>query len=92
MKKLLALALVLILVLASGAALAGESVVLYYSHAADWSDPIIKEFQDETGITVELVGAGTGELISRIIAESENPLGDILWGGVAESYLPIADY
>lgn len=92
MKKMLSLLLVLSLLLISSAALAEGSVVLYYSHAADWSDPLIQQFQDETGITVEVVGAGTGELISRIIAESERPLGDVLWGGVAESYLPIAEY
>lgn len=91
MKKLTALLLVLVLALAAFPALAEGSLVLYYSHAADWSDPIIQQFQEETGVKVELVGLGTGELISRMIAESANPQGDILWGGVAESYIPIAD-
>lgn len=92
MKKVLSLLVVLVLLCPALSALADNgSLVLYYSHAADWSDPIIQQFQEQTGIKVELVGAGTGELISRIIAESDNPLGDVLWGGVAESYIPIAD-
>lgn len=92
MKRILAFTLGLILLLSSCAALAEGSLVLYYSHATDWTDPILKQFQDETGIKVEMVGLGTGELISRIIAESANPQADILWGGVAESYIPISEY
>ena len=92
MKKLFVLFLVLGLLTGSFASLAEGSVVLYYSHATDWTDPLLREFQEETGIKVEAVGLGTGELISRIIAESANPQADILWGGVAESYVPIAEY
>jgi len=69
---------------------AGE-LTLYYSHAADWTDPIIKEFQDRTGIKVNLVGAGTGELVSRIKAEKDNPLADLLWGGGSDSYQAIIE-
>jgi iron(III) transport system substrate-binding protein len=70
---------------------ASTELTLYYSHAADWTDPIIKEFQDKTGVHVNLVGAGTGELVSRIRAEKENPLADILWGGNPDSYDVILD-
>jgi iron(III) transport system substrate-binding protein len=63
-----------------------SELTLYYSHAADWTNPIIKDFQDRNGIKVNLVGAGTGELVSRIRAEKENPLGDLLWGGGSDSY------
>jgi len=68
-----------------------KELTLYYSHAADWTDPIIKEFQERTGIKVNLVGAGTGELVARIRAEKDNPLGDILWGGGSDSYQVIVD-
>jgi len=69
-----------------------KELTLYYSHAADWSDPIIKEFQEKTGITVNLVGGGTGELIARIKAESANPLGDVLWGGFVDGYAVVDEY
>ncbi|MDC7244993.1 MAG: ABC transporter substrate-binding protein [Sphaerochaetaceae bacterium] len=68
-----------------------NELTLYYSHAADWTDPIIKEFQERTGIRVNLVGAGTGELVSRIKAEKDNPLADVLWGGGSDSYQVIID-
>ena len=90
MKKVLAC--ILVLTLLCGCALAEGSLVLYYSHASDWSDPIIQGFSEKYDGDVELVGLGTGELISRIIAESANPQADILWGGVVESYIPIEEY
>jgi iron(III) transport system substrate-binding protein len=68
-----------------------KELTLYYSHAADWTNPIIKEFQERTGVNVNLVGAGTGELVARIKAEKENPLGDVLWGGGSDSYQVIVD-
>ena len=66
MKKVLAC--ILVLTLLCGCALAEGSLVLYYSHASDWSDPIIQGFSEKYDVDVELVGLGTGELISRIIA------------------------
>lgn len=90
MKKVLAC--ILVLTLLCGCALAEGSLVLYYSHASDWSDPIIQGFSEKYDVDVDLVGLGTGELISRIIAESANPQADILWGGVVESYIPIEEY
>ncbi len=64
---------------------AGKSLTVYSSHPADLINPIVKEFQERTGITVDVVAAGTGELLKRIQAESGNPLGDVIWGGGAES-------
>ncbi len=53
--------------------------------------PIIKEFQERTGIHVNLVGAGTGELAARIKAEKAAPLADLLWGGGSPTYNGIID-
>jgi iron(III) transport system substrate-binding protein len=68
-----------------------KELTLYYSHPADWTDPLIKEFQERTGIHVNLVGAGTGELASRIKAEKAAPQADVLWGGGAATYVNIID-
>ena len=102
MKKCVIIGLVILLavsgtVFSAGASDSGagsrarKELTLYYSHAADWTDPLIKEFQDKTGIHVNLVGAGTGELVSRIRAERANPQADILWGGNADAYDMIID-
>lgn len=90
MKKLVTLLLVAMLVL-SCAAVAEGKLVLYYSHAAEWSDPIIEGFEKAYDVTVERVSLGTGECLSRIQAEKENPQADLVWGGVLESYIPVAD-
>lgn len=100
MKKTLALFLALVLMLTMAACSGKEEtgstkkeeggekstkVTVYSPHQAEIINPIIKEFQDKTGITVELVSSGTGELLNRVEAESANPLGDVFWGGGAES-------
>ena len=90
MKKIVALFLVMILALSS-AALAEGKLVLYSSHAAEWSDPIIQGFEEKYDVDVELVSLGTGECLSRIQAEAANPQADVVWGGVVESYIPVAD-
>lgn len=66
---------------------AGGEVTVYHSHPADWTEPLFREFEEQTGIKVNVVSAGTGELLARIQAEQENPLGDIIWGGDAASYV-----
>ena len=42
-------------------------------------------------INVEIVNAGTGELTQRIAAEAENPQGDVLWGGGADTLAGFPD-
>ncbi|MGL5436828.1 MAG: extracellular solute-binding protein [Lachnospiraceae bacterium] len=61
-------------------------MTLYYAPTTDWADPIIQEFQELTGIEVEMVNAGASELFSRVVAESANPLADVIWGGSADTY------
>lgn len=56
-------------------------LTVYSPHPLDFINPLIKEFEDETNIQVEVIAAGTGELMKRVESEKDNPLGDILWGG-----------
>lgn len=58
-----------------------RNLVIYCPHPADFIDAIVQEFEVETGIKVEVVAAGTGELLKRIEAERENPRCDVMWGG-----------
>ncbi|WP_341877988.1 ABC transporter substrate-binding protein [Defluviitalea saccharophila] len=71
---------------------ASKRVTVYSPHPADPLNAGIKEFQEKTGITVDLVAAGTGELLKRIEAESANPLCDVFWGGGADSLAAYTDY
>ncbi len=54
-------------------------LVVYTARSEELNKAVISEFERETGIQVELVTAGTGELLKRAESEKDNPLGDILW-------------
>lgn len=71
---------------------ASDTVVVYTPHNAEVVNPIVKKFEEETGVKVDVVAAGTGELLKRVEAESDNPLGDVLWGGGAESLDSFKEY
>lgn len=70
---------------ATSQASGSKHVTVYSPHPADPLNAGVKEFQEKTGITVDLVAAGTGELLKRIQAESSNPQCDVFWGGGADS-------
>lgn len=68
------------------------SLVLYASTPEDFLNVIVQDFEATTGIKVEVVAAGTGELYKRIEAEGDNPLGDVMLGGMVSSgYIPNID-
>lgn len=96
MKRIIALALMVFL-LASCVAFAETvpeetgTLTIYYSHSTDWADPIIEQFQEATGIKCELVQGGTSDLFAKVKAEAGNPQADIIWGGVADTYVANSD-
>ena len=57
------------------------ALVIYTPNAQTMLDAIIPVFEKESGIKVQLVTAGTGELYQRIQSEAGNPGGDVLFGG-----------
>ena len=62
-----------------------ERLVIYTSHEEAVYGPIIKEFEDRTGIWVQVETGGTGALLDRIAAEAESPACDLLFGGGADT-------
>jgi hypothetical protein len=100
MKKIIALLLVVVMIagMMSGCGAKKDAsgdtgkLVLYSSWAEDRVNPLVQGFTELTGIEVSVVTGGTSELINRIVAEKDNPLGDVLWGGSTSSYGPIKDY
>ncbi len=58
-----------------------NQVVVYTPASTALLNPIKDAFTKETGIAVNVIVAGTGELLKRIEAESNKPQGDVLWGG-----------
>ena len=59
-----------------------NSLVIYCPHPLEFIIPLVDDFKAKNqGINVDIIAAGTGELIKRVESEKNNPLGDILWGG-----------
>ncbi len=69
-----------------------NEVTVYSPLFPDAINSVTKGFTEETGIKVNLVVAGTGELLKKIQAESANPLGDLIFGGGAESLNSYKEY
>ena len=96
MKKLTALLLTCLLLLAgcsaaedgtaaSFAPAEENRLVIYTSHKEEVYWPIIKEFEERTGIWVDVVSGGTNELLERIEREKDSPRAAVMFGGGVES-------
>ena len=63
----------------------GEQVVVYTSVDQVFSEPILEQFERETGIEVlavyDVEAAKTTGLVNRLIAEKDNPHADVFWNG-----------
>lgn len=70
----------------------GTELSLYASSPKDQYEPAVAAFKAKTDISVEVVSAGTGELINRIQAEGDNPLGDVQWGGLGQAVATAVDH
>jgi iron(III) transport system substrate-binding protein len=68
------------------------NLVVYSPHDPSPLEAGVELFrQAYPNINVEIVIAGTGELTQRIAAEAENPQGDVLWGGGADTLAGFPD-
>ncbi len=63
-------------------------LVIYCPHPLEFINPLVSEFESQTGVKVEVIAAGTGELLKRVESEQGNPLGDIFWGGSLSTMKP----
>lgn len=63
-----------------------NTLVLYSPHKEILIDLVVDMYEEETGKDVEVITAGTGELIARLKTESGNPNADVMWGGGMNSF------
>lgn len=56
-----------------------NEVYVYSARSENLNNLVISNFEKDTGIKVNLIVAGTGELQKRVSTEKNNPLGDVLW-------------
>lgn len=93
MKKMRVLLLTLVLLLTGCASqpavptLTPEEnrLVIYTSHKEEVYRPIIREFEERTGIWVEVVTGGSNELLAQLEQEKSSPKADVMFGGGVES-------
>ena len=60
-----------------------NEVIVYVSHDQDYSEPILNDFQRETGIKVKAIydteTTKTTGLVNRLLEERNNPQADVFW-------------
>lgn len=85
MKLLRGAALVLAGWLATAAAHAADLNV-YTIWPENYARPMFQEFEKQTGIKVNFLRFSSGEALTRVIAEKNNPRIDVLFGGPVETF------
>lgn len=63
-----------------------KQLIVYTSHKEEVYQPIIREFENRTGIWVELHTGGTAEMMAQVKEASQEGRCDIMFGGGIESY------
>lgn len=83
MKRSLVLFFALALIgLSTAVAAPSGTVTIYTMSGPEITGPILDAFHAKyPDVTVNLVKAGTGEIVARLEAEKANPAADVLWGG-----------
>ena len=80
---LLAVAAVVAVTLSACSRRDGNVVVVYVSHDQVFSEPILKDFERDTGITVKAVydteETKSAGVMNRLIAEKDHPQADVYW-------------
>lgn len=66
-------------VIGSNAAVAADAVTVYTAAPQAIVDALVPKFRESSGLEVEIVKAGTGELMNRIKAEGEGKSADVIW-------------
>ena len=69
-----------------------ERLVIYTSHKEEVWRPIVREFEERTGIWVDVVTGGSNELLERIKWEADAPGADVMFGGGVESLEAYSEY
>jgi iron(III) transport system substrate-binding protein len=88
MKLLNALTAMTMLGIASTPVVALEgSLNVYCSVQVEWCEAVATEFQKATGVNVNMSQKGSGEVLAQIMAEAENPKGDVWFGGTGDPHL-----
>ncbi|MCM0647057.1 ABC transporter substrate-binding protein [Clostridium swellfunianum] len=62
-----------------------KTMVLYSPNQPELTNKMVNMFKEKTGVEIQVITGGTGELLKRVQSEKDNPQGDVFWAGGAES-------
>ncbi|MHB2170061.1 extracellular solute-binding protein [Alsobacter sp. R-9] len=85
MLRPIATATVLAAALVTSAVAQEKRVSVYTAHNTTIVELLQPRFEKETGIKIDLVKAGSGDIIKRVRAEAGSPKADVIWSIGAES-------
>jgi len=71
--------------------LAQGNLVLYCAVNEDWCRAAVTAFERESGVKVAMTRKSSGETYAQVKAESQNPRGDVWWGGTGDPHLQAAE-
>lgn len=70
---------------------ASKKLVVYSPNSEGLMNAVVPLFKEKYGVDVEVIQAGTGELIKRIESEKDDPYADVLFGGAHSQYISHPD-
>ncbi|WP_416201107.1 MAG: Iron ABC transporter substrate-binding protein [Thermocaproicibacter melissae] len=68
-----------------------KTLTVYTPDSESLVNAVIPNFEKDTGIKVNVITAGTGELEKRVQSEKDNPQGDVFWGADPTMLAPMKD-
>ena len=68
-----------------------DKLVIYSPNSEGLINATIPLFEEKYNVKVELIQAGTGELVKRLQSEKDDPYADILFGGAHSQYISNPD-
>ena len=69
----------------------GGNLVVYSPNSEGLMNATVPLFEEKYGIKVEVIQAGTGELIKRLSSEKDSPYADVMFGGSFSQFYSNAD-
>lgn len=77
--KFSGIAVAAVLMASAGVAGAQSTVTVYTAAPQNFIDALVPMYEEASGNTVEIIKAGSGELLNRLTAESSDPVADVIW-------------
>ncbi len=92
MKKSIVLFVLLLSILLSGVIVASakDELVVYTALNEDEMASFVEKFKEDTGIEIEYIQGGAGDISARVLAEKDSPYADVMVGGSVDVYEPLA--